>query len=65
MLLRFYSLNSIIFLDNTKVSDIFTRMRKITLITMMMLATIGTTTANSLPPTCDDTTFLNFCEKNY
>lgn len=64
MLLRFYKLNSIICLDNNKVSDIFTRMRNITLI-IMMLATIGTTTANSLPPTFDDTTFLNFCEKNH
>lgn len=59
MLLRFYSLNSIIFLDNTKISDIFTRMRKITLI-IMMLATIGTTTANSLPPTCESDNF--FCQ---
>lgn len=59
MLLGFYNLNSIICLDNNKVSAIFTRMRILTSITIILLMVVTeTANANSLPPTCESDNFF-------
>lgn len=59
MLLGFYNLNSIICLDNNKVSAIFTRMRILTSITIILLmVATETVNANSLPPTCENDNFF-------